>query len=69
MKMFTVSNGYKYVLYMRYLFQVCIWLWLAFLTVREDIICGASSHKALAQDSGSWELHSSLMMITTDSTS
>lgn len=38
---------------MGYLFQVCILLWLVFLTVREDIICGASSHKALEQDSGS----------------
>lgn len=50
--------------------SVCVRVWVfGFLTTTADIICGAMSHRALEQVSGSWQQDSSLMVITADSAS
>lgn len=49
--------------------RMCVWVCVHFLTTIADIICGTKSHRALEQGSGNWQLESSFMVITADSTS
>lgn len=44
-------------------------MWFFFPTTIAEMICGAKSHSALEQVSGSWQLDSSSTVITADSTS